>query len=57
MSKMAVLIARKLLRGDIAVHGAFPCVGFIRLAEFADYLASFDIFVVRGENGVWQAPS
>ena len=33
--------------------GAFPCVGFITLAEFAEYLAPFSIFTVRGENGVW----
>jgi hypothetical protein len=56
-SAPAVLIARKLLSGDITVRGAFPCVGFIRLAEFADHLAAFDIFVVRGENGAWPAPS
>jgi hypothetical protein len=55
-SAPAVLLARKLLRGDITVRGAFPCVGFIRLAEFAEYLAAFDIFVVRGENGVWSGP-
>jgi NAD(P)-dependent dehydrogenase (short-subunit alcohol dehydrogenase family) len=52
-SAPAVLLARKLLGGGIAARGAFPCVGFIGLAEFAEYLAPFGIFVVRGENGVW----
>lgn len=48
----AVLLARKLLRDGIPA-GAFPCVGFISLAEFAEYLAPFGIFGVRGENGNW----
>ena len=52
----AVLLARKLLAGDIPARGAFPCVGFISLKEFADHLAPFGISVVRGENGVWSAP-
>ncbi len=49
----AVLLARKLLAGGVSEYGAFPCVGFICLAEFADYLAPFGIFLVRGDNGVW----
>ena len=49
-------LARKLLAGDIPARGAFPCVGFISLKEFADHLAPFGISVVRGENGVWSAP-
>jgi NAD(P)-dependent dehydrogenase (short-subunit alcohol dehydrogenase family) len=52
----AVLLARKLLAGAIPGTGAFPCVGYLSLAEFADYLAQFGIFVVRGENGVWTYP-
>jgi saccharopine dehydrogenase-like NADP-dependent oxidoreductase len=55
-SAPAVLVARKLLCGDIPAYGAFPCVGFISLAEFADYLARFGIFVVRGQNGKWLSP-
>ncbi|HEV3083638.1 MAG TPA: saccharopine dehydrogenase NADP-binding domain-containing protein [Gemmataceae bacterium] len=55
-SAPAVLLARKLLTEGVPAYGAFPCVGFIRLAEFADYLAQFGIFIVRGENGVWSAP-
>jgi saccharopine dehydrogenase-like NADP-dependent oxidoreductase len=55
-SAPAVLLARKLLAGGMPARGAFPCVGFIRLAEFAAYLAPFGIFIVRGENGVWSAP-
>ena len=55
-SSPAVLLARKWLAGDTPAPGAYPCVGLISLAEFADYLAAFGIFVVRGENGVWAAP-
>jgi saccharopine dehydrogenase-like NADP-dependent oxidoreductase len=55
-SAPAVLLARKLLNEDVPAYGAFPCIGFIRLAEFVDYLAPFGIFIVRGENGVWSSP-
>jgi hypothetical protein len=51
----AVLLARKLLAEGIPVAGAFPCVGFLSLTDFADYLSPFGIFVVHGENGVWSA--
>src|SRR5262249_5255532 len=34
-----VLLARKLLAGEISERGAFPCVGFVELAEFADHLS------------------
>ena len=54
-SAPAVLLTRKLLAGGIPANGAFPCVGFLSLSEFADYLAPFSIFVVRGENGVWSS--
>jgi hypothetical protein len=52
----AVLLARKLLAEGVPAYGAFPCIGFIRLADFVDFLAPFGIFVVRGENGVWSQP-
>jgi len=55
-SAPAVLLARKLLSGGLQARGAFPCVGFISLAEYAQYLAPFGIFIVRGENGVWASP-
>jgi saccharopine dehydrogenase-like NADP-dependent oxidoreductase len=51
----AILLARKLLAGGITDRGAFPCIGFLSLAEFAEFLAPHDIFVARGENGVWAA--
>jgi hypothetical protein len=54
-SAPAVLVARKLLAEGAPAYGAFPCVGFISLAEFVDYLAQFGIFVVRGENGEWSS--
>ncbi len=52
----AVLLARKILEQGIPAVGAFPCVGFLGLAEFAEYLAPFGIFVVRGHNGIWSSP-
>jgi hypothetical protein len=55
-SSPAILLARKLLAGDTSARGAFPCVGFISLAEFAEHLASLGIFIVRGENGAWESP-
>jgi hypothetical protein len=50
----AILLARKLLAGGISDRGAFPCVGFITLAEFAEFLAPYDIFVAHGESGSWR---
>jgi saccharopine dehydrogenase-like NADP-dependent oxidoreductase len=50
----AILLARKLLAGSITARGAFPCLGFISLAEFAEFLTPFDIFVAHGQNGSWQ---
>jgi hypothetical protein len=48
----AVLLARKLFTGGIAVNGAYPCVGFFGAADFAVYPGQFSIVVVHGENGV-----
>lgn len=30
----AILLARKLARGDIAARGAHPCMGFLTLSDF-----------------------
>jgi hypothetical protein len=49
----AVLLARKVLTGDIPVCGAFACAGLIGLNEFADHLAPFGIWVARGEGDRW----
>ena len=53
-SSPAILLARKLLDEGAPASGAFACVGFLSLKEFVDYLEPFGIFVVRGENGVWE---
>jgi hypothetical protein len=50
----AVLLARKLLAGEISERGTFPCVGFVGLAEFVEHLSQFGIHVVRGQNGKWE---
>lgn len=39
----AVVIARKLVRGEIAQRGAMPCVGLMTLAEFAHEVADLPI--------------
>lgn len=39
----AILLARKLARGEIAARGAFPCVGFLTLAEFEGEFARWKI--------------
>jgi hypothetical protein len=31
----AILLARRLARGEVLQSGAFPCVGFLTLSEFA----------------------
>ena len=50
----AILLARKLLSGRISNSGARPCIGFLGLAEFAEFLAPHNISVVQGENGIWE---
>ncbi len=52
-----ILLARKLLTDQLAVAGAFPCTGFLRLSEFAEYLAPYRILVVRGTHGAWESNS
>jgi hypothetical protein len=49
----AILLARKLLSNRMSNLGAFPCIGFLGLDDYAEFLAPFNIFVVQGENGAW----
>jgi hypothetical protein len=42
----AVLIARRLLNGDTPACGAFPCIRFIGLDEFRNYLEPFGVRLV-----------
>jgi hypothetical protein len=52
----AALLARKLLTDRITRTGAFPCVGFLGLNDFADFLAPHNIFIESIEtNGSWQS--
>src|SRR5262249_1735733 len=39
----AILLARKLLYGRLSDTGAFPCIGFLTLGEYAEFLAPFNI--------------
>ena len=50
----AILLARKLLSDRIRNFGACPCIGFLGLAEFAEFLTPYNIFVAQGENGAWE---
>jgi len=38
-----ILIAKKLVNGEISDIGAFPCIGFISLDEYLDALSDMDI--------------
>jgi hypothetical protein len=39
----AILIARRLARGEVFQSGAFPCMGFLTLSEFAPEFARWKI--------------
>jgi hypothetical protein len=39
----AILLARKLARGEISARGAYPCMGFLSLQEFAPLFAQWGI--------------
>src|SRR5258705_11584565 len=41
----SVILARKILRDGPPAYGAFPCVGFISLGEFRNYLEPFGILL------------
>jgi hypothetical protein len=43
----AILLARRLARGEMLEPGAQPCIGVIRLDEFLAALAGLDISVIR----------
>jgi hypothetical protein len=47
----AVLLARKLLSGRLSAVGAFPCVGFLGAADYAEFLAPYHSCLVKGEGG------
>ena len=46
----AILLARKLARGEIAERGAFACMGFLTLADFAPEFARWRISTSIEEN-------
>lgn len=49
----AALLARRLLGGEAPPAGAYPCVGFLTVDDFAAHLAPHGIFVTRGRDGRW----
>jgi NAD(P)-dependent dehydrogenase (short-subunit alcohol dehydrogenase family) len=46
----AILLARRLTRGAIAERGAFACMGFLSLADFASEFASWGMTTSIEEN-------
>lgn len=47
----AVLLAGKLVRGELATRGAFPCMGFLTLAEFEAEFKRRQITALVRERG------
>lgn len=39
----AVVLARKLARGELTARGAYPCVGFVSLEDFLDALRDLNV--------------
>lgn len=39
----ALVLARKLLRGQISARGALPCLGLMTLSEFSGEMSDFDV--------------
>ena len=46
----ALLLARKLARGEVAARDAFPCTGFLALPEFEPEFARWGITTVVKES-------
>ncbi|HET9405230.1 MAG TPA: saccharopine dehydrogenase NADP-binding domain-containing protein [Burkholderiales bacterium] len=46
----AILLARKLARGELAARGAFPCMGLLTLSEFEAEFAKWRISTVIEET-------
>ena len=46
----AILLVQKLLRGEIATRGAFPCMGFLTLADFEAEFKRWQIRTVVREG-------
>lgn len=46
----AILLAQKLARGEIATRGAFPCMGFLTLADFETEFKRWNIATVIRET-------
>ena len=46
----AILLARKLARGEIAARGAFPCMGLLTLADFEGEFARWRIFTMVNDG-------
>jgi saccharopine dehydrogenase-like NADP-dependent oxidoreductase len=47
----AILLARRLARGELRATGAFPCMGFLALPEFEGEFAKWKITTVMEERG------
>ena len=48
----AILLAQKLVRSEIATSGAFPCMGFLALADFEQEFKRWKIAAVMREGAL-----
>lgn len=46
----AILLAKRLARGELMERGATPCLDLIELQEYLDALGALDIQVIRLAN-------
>ncbi len=46
----AILMTHKIARGSVSAHGAFPCMGFLSLEEYAPEFAHWDMTSAIEEN-------
>jgi len=46
----AILLTRKLARGELSARGAFPCMGFLKLSDFEPEFVRWGITTVVEER-------
>ena len=53
-SAPAILLARKLLKGELDGAGAAPCMGLLALEELMAHLNPLGVHCLRGDEGGWE---
>ncbi len=54
-SSPSVILTKKILEKGPPCVGAFPCMGFVNLAELMTYLRPLGIWCVRGDENGWKS--